>query len=623
MQLPQTFEEFDQTMRQLSSKGVPKQDQQRFAETWKFKMQQQGKDPMQMHQEWLATPKKPLGPEIPKEIAEQRAKEPEKKQPISMIATPEEYEQRSRDAMTLTPEKMEQARKNFPLAKDISSAVKNIPRNTKEIVKGSLDTVLNPIESIKSIARVSSGGFATGLRALGVSDEFLNKYNKASSYLYSPAEFKVSPGGVKKETTPVDNEQMFEELRTVVAETLKDPEKLKQAAINNPVDVALLFTSLLTGTRLGSKISEVAQAGKKKAGLLLDEAGTSVQQGVQAVEETIQGGVDKLKQLPAAVDGSAQAAKQAVVQRGQAVKEMVTGKPETPEKIAGKIVQGTLEDKARAAKALSEIDTKDVKTYGDLEKKFDEKVSELAKDQDLKFDADPTPIALDDLVKVDKVGDRTIKTNYVEKALDQLQEMYGKIEDPVNEQRLTNLKIKAMEEGLTRKEVNQVAREYGTKFKSKAFGKNGEALTSVNAQAFENVRTGVKETARDFMPDDATKELDSRISDVINARELVAEVNEKANKLAQRIEDRGLLGEIGRKTERVINQFTLGLSRGFLRSLLTESGRGFKSLNSLDLQERLPKLLQSFDKALKAKSDGQLDTALDEIQGLIAVPTGK
>ena len=64
-QLPQTFDEFDAEMKALETRGVPKQDRNRFAEVWKFKMQQQGKDPAKMYSDFLAKKAQPMGPIMP------------------------------------------------------------------------------------------------------------------------------------------------------------------------------------------------------------------------------------------------------------------------------------------------------------------------------------------------------------------------------------------------------------------------------------------------------------------------------------------------------------------------------------------------------------------------------
>ena len=270
------------------------------------------------------------------------------------------------------------------------------------------------------------------------------------------------------------------------------------------------------------------------------------------------------------------------------------------EEITGKIVQGKKADIADAKKALSLIDTKGITTFEDLGNTMREKVKSLSGKVDEVLDADPAPIQFDELVRVDKTpAGKEIKTNFLDKSLTQLDELYTKIDDPVNAERIREVAEKAKTTGLSLKEVNDVAREYGVEFRSKAFSKQtGEPLTSVNAQSFENVRKGIKDTVRQRLPDETSKVLDSEIASLLNTERLVRKMEEKANALTQKVQQRGLIEKAFRAAGRAADVATFGAPRAFLTSFLP-SNIGNKVMNSLDVEEALKKNLKMFEKLNK------------------------
>lgn len=262
----------------------------------------------------------------------------------------------------------------------------------------------------------------------------------------------------------------------------------------------------------------------------------------------------------------------------------------TPEQAMGQVLQGKTSDIAKGQKAFSAIDTKGVKTYAELGDKIDDAVSKQGKLVDMELSKDATSYPLQTLVTAEKsAGGKVVKTNYVQDALTQLQELYAKTNNAVRSVEMEELLAKAQTAGLTKKEVNDIARLYGSEYR--AFNpSSGVPLTSVNAQGYENVRKGLKEVARRGLGDTA-KELDETLSGLLNTRRLIDKNVEAANRLRQKIDERGLGEKVGRAVLTAIDVATLGTAKGALLKMLPR-GLGYKTKNYLDLEDSLRRNLK-------------------------------
>lgn len=292
---------------------------------------------------------------------------------------------------------------------------------------------------------------------------------------------------------------------------------------------------------------------------------------------------------------------------------------EEVDSVVGKIVQGSTKDIEKAKKALSSINTVGVKTYEDLGARLNDGIEALSNKVDdilEKEGATVGPLKADKLVTVTKVGEKEVKQNFVQDALNQMDEMYQSIKDAPGQARIADIKKKLESEGLTVKEVNDLSRDYNREFGKKAFSpKTGDALTSVNAQAYENTRKGIKNVARSFMPDDTVKMLDERMSDMFNTNRLVGKMEEKVNSLYQKAQKRGILEKIARGTADVVNAATFNTLSGFVSRLLP-SNVGLKVMNSIDLENALSKNLSKIEKLLKTSNDSVLkDGILELVKG--------
>lgn len=294
--------------------------------------------------------------------------------------------------------------------------------------------------------------------------------------------------------------------------------------------------------------------------------------------------------------------------------ELLQGKKPTPKEAVGQVLQGKTKDIESGVRALSKINTEAVETFEDLNKVISDNIKKLAQQVDEDLGLDTARRKLKDLVINSKTqGGKVVKSNPVEKALEQLQEMYTKIGDDVQAANIKEFLAKAKKEGLTSLEINNLARDYGQEFGKKAFSKTGEALTSVNAKLYENVRTQLKELARQGIKGKAAQLADKTMSDLYKVRDLVAKNVEAVNKIRQKIQNRGLLEKIGDKASKYINMISGNSLRGFVSGMLPR-GVGYKTMNALDLEEVLKRNLQIIRDAIKAGTDKEIIDILKKIK---------
>ena len=292
-------------------------------------------------------------------------------------------------------------------------------------------------------------------------------------------------------------------------------------------------------------------------------------------------------------------------------------KPPVPTALeaTGKVLQGTTEDIVPGVKALSTLDTTGVTTFNELNSKIGQQIAKLAEKVNADLGTDPTRKLLKDLVvsAKSKVG-TIVKTNPVQIALKDLNELYTKIGDKVEATNIKELIANATKNGLTRQEVNDIAKVYGREFGSKAFSKiTGEALTSVNAQAYENTRKMLKAIARNGIKGAEAKKADLLISALYDTQTLVEKSVEAVNKLQQKINERGLMEKVGHAVAKYGDVLTGGSIRGFMGGLLPR-GAGYKVMNALDIEQALQKNLKVIQDAIKSGSDEEIVKILKGFQ---------
>jgi|CXWL01.1.fsa_nt_gi hypothetical protein len=352
------------------------------------------------------------------------------------------------------------------------------------------------------------------------------------------------------------------------------------------------------------EVAGIGAASGQIAGTILAAKGAAA--GAQKVVDITKVGTAKAVETIGSAIDRARPATKALYNRS---KELVKPLP-TPAKAVGEVLQGTKPISPRDVKAFRSIDTANVKTYADLKAQVDESIGKLSNQVDDYLSQDPNPVSLNNLVtKTTSGSGRLIERNFVSTAIEHLRELYQKSADDVGLADIDDLLIKAKSTGLTRLEVNDISRLYNSEFGSKAFSKvTGEPLTSVNAQAYENIRTGLKNVARQSMGGTEAAATDKIISSLYNTRDLVTKNVAAVQKLQQRIAERGLFEKIGYTVSKYGDILTGGSIRGFIGGILPR-GAGYKLLNALDLEQRLSKNLEIIRKALESGSDDAIINA--------------
>jgi len=290
--------------------------------------------------------------------------------------------------------------------------------------------------------------------------------------------------------------------------------------------------------------------------------------------------------------------------------------PRTKEQALGQIAQGKAGDIKPLELALGTIDTSGVKTFKELEDRVNKAIPTLAKQVDDELSKDPTIYNLIQLATKETKGGTIAITDYVSRALGNLSELYNKIRDNTALGEINEMIARANREGLTRKEVNDISRIYNIEFGSKAFSKIGDPLTSVNAQAYEQTRSGLKNVARQGLGGEEAKAIDEKLSALYDSKRLIDKNIEAVNKLQQRINERGLVEKAGHFVAKYLDVLTGGSIRGFVGGLLPR-GAGYKVMNAIDIESQLRRNLDIIEKALKEKTDEGL------IKTFESVPLGK
>ena len=327
----------------------------------------------------------------------------------------------------------------------------------------------------------------------------------------------------------------------------------------------------------------------------------------------------------AALDLATLGAGRVLSKTGEKIQKIATPQKISKEKVletAGMIGQGKEAAKKQTVKAIEAIDIKGIKTQKDLNTRINETIKKVSGQVDKQLEKNPEIKKLKDLtIKETSIGGKTVTSTPVKNALDHLQELYKKIGDKVNEQNIKEYIVKAKTKGLSAKEVNNISRQYGADFKSKAFNKMGEPLTSVNARAEENVRRGLKEIARSGMGGKAAEALDKRLSALINTGKLTTKNIEAVNKLKQKIVERGLGEKVGRLAFDTLNTVLGGGLKGFVERGMAR-GTGLKTLNALELEKALQKNLQLIKKAQKQRLGQETSGAFNKTVSTLAQKLG-
>lgn len=282
--------------------------------------------------------------------------------------------------------------------------------------------------------------------------------------------------------------------------------------------------------------------------------------------------------------------------------------------LAGKVSQGEIKDIPKVKKALHEIDIEGIKTFDDLSKTLGSKIENLSTKVDDFLSLDKNPRQLKDLTAEIKIDNKTVKHNYVVDAVKQLKEFYSKTNDVENLTKTLALEKQIKTQGLTLREVNDLARIHGRELKG--YNDKGELASGLTKQAAENTRSGLKQTARQKLGLETVKTTDETISNLMRTQDLIDTVNERVNKLKSVVTKRGVGEGLGRLAFNLVDTLTgKGLS-GFMRAGFIPRGGGLKTMNALDLEKGLSKYLKQLnDLEVKLSKPNRLPENLVKIGG--------
>ena len=105
------------------------------------------------------------------------------------------------------------------------------------------------------------------------------------------------------------------------------------------------------------------------------------------------------------------------------------------------------------------------------------------------------------------------------------------------------------------------------------------------------------------------------MSSLYNTQRLIDKNIEAVNKLQQKIRQRGLLEEVGYNLSKYSDVLSGGTLRGIVGGLLPR-GVGYKVLNAIDIEKSLQKNLEIIQKAIKSKSDDELNRLLKSLDSI-------
>lgn len=285
----------------------------------------------------------------------------------------------------------------------------------------------------------------------------------------------------------------------------------------------------------------------------------------------------------------------------------VVSKPKLASDVTKRVIQGQTKDLAQAERAFKSLDTKGVKTRQELSDRLKKAMSEQMDIVDIELGKDTRSIPLDDYaIRVKNNAGQEVKTDVISNALTHLEDFFSKAGDDLSASNIRLIRDKAVSQGLTHQEVNNIARTYSQEFGSKAFNKVGDPLTSVNAQMFENTRAGLKQASRGGLGyGEEAKAADKLYSAMSNTKRLIDKGVEGVNKLEGRLKERNLLQKLSYGAVKILNAFTGGALKAGVEALGV-SNVGNKIDNWVDLERSLVKDLEFISKANSLKNDSEL-----------------
>lgn len=345
-------------------------------------------------------------------------------------------------------------------------------------------------------------------------------------------------------------------------------------------------------------------------------AGLGAVNSFASLAGTITGGAEAIKGLGAISESVAPIARDL---QDNAAAGKLSGKNAAD--VTGRITQTTApSDLGAAQRSLGTVDMSGVKTYEQGVKVLDDKIKANTDIVDSKFGKSDQKFTQGDLQKEVPVkgGQSPIVSDPVGEGLKQLEDYYTQTNDTSNIARIKGLYDDYVHDGLTPKQINDIAREHGDALN--AYNKSGDLAASMKKVEAENTRTGMKDVARSLMPDENTRAVDLNTSDLIKTKEMFQDMSEKVQQLENKVRDSGFLLRAGKAVGHVLDFSSGGFLRGMLRTMQGFSGDG-SGMNALELQKALQGNLELLDR-LNAMTPPQLEAAFKNPE-MLALPSGE
>ncbi len=297
---------------------------------------------------------------------------------------------------------------------------------------------------------------------------------------------------------------------------------------------------------------------------------------------------------------------------------------QTPEKVIGRVLQGKTKDVPLAEKAFKNINLSNINTRQELSERLNQAMETQMQKVDEFLAKDSRKLSLDDYaIRAVNDAGQEVKTDFISNALNTLEDFYKNAGDELSASNVNLLKQRALEEGLTHQEVNNLSRIYSEEFGKKAFSKLGEPLTSVNAQMFENTRKGLKQAARGGLGyGKEAQEADRLYSAMNNTKRIIDAGVEGVNKLEQRLKDYNVLQQLSRTAVKALNTFTGGSLKAGVEALGV-SNVGNKIDNWVNLEKTLRKDLEFIQKANGINTEKGLVNAIEKWAKNVQFPGDK
>lgn len=334
--------------------------------------------------------------------------------------------------------------------------------------------------------------------------------------------------------------------------------------------------NLSAGGQIASLLSNAVGGGAAKAGVeaVASDAGQAAMK--DAVEPIIDSGVQFAKEKAAQIKNAVAPIKEGFIPTLK------------PDEAVAQIIQGKPADLAAAKRTLGSIDTTGVKTYADLQKTLKAQIKPLAKQVDAELEADKSAgKSIKSFNQTVGKGANAVQVNYVQQAIADLQKFYLKTGDAEGISSMKALINKAKINGLTLKDINNLARLHGTEIN--AFNANGEAASGLTKQAAENTRSGLKAIARQGLHGPAAEALDAKLSDLYDTSSLIDSMVNKVNAVAQKTPKEGVIPKVVGKVVQGADMVTGGPLKAIGKAMGNIGSKG--EMSAIDLEAQLEKNL--------------------------------